>query len=78
VVSLFQKFAQNKTVRVKFGVFNMGNATEIRATRRPQYAIIKSDGTFRHATAEELKGEHPALLAAAAAGETSCVTELAK
>lgn len=56
-IRVFQQYAQNKTVRVKFGVFNTGNRTEVTASRRPQYAIIKSDGTFRHATPEEILGE---------------------
>lgn len=77
VLRMFQQYAQNKTVRIKFGIFNMGTQTEITATRRPQFAIIKSDGTFRHATDAEKLGEHAVLTPAPVVAEdASCSKQL--
>lgn len=61
VLPLFQDIVRTKRVPVKIGIFNMGLATAIRDSGRPQYTIIKSDGTFRTATETEMNGE-PLLL----------------
>lgn len=71
---LFQSLARSQAVKVKFGLFNMGNRTEVQASQRPQFAIVEPDGTFRHATEDELVGEpearREALIAAAEAAPT--------
>ena len=59
--SLFKGMAQRGTYPIKFGLFNLGNSTEIRQTRRPQFMIIEPAGSFRRATALEQLGELPGM-----------------
>lgn len=45
----FQKATQSRRFPIKFGVFNAGNATEIKATNRPVFTIFREDGSIRRA-----------------------------
>lgn len=73
---LFQNLARSQVTKVKFGLFNMGNRTEVTESQRPQYSIVQPDGTFRHATEDEIEGE-PRARRGYLTGEPGCEAKLA-
>ncbi len=56
-VDLFRQYIWAGVYPIKFIVINTGLKTEIRQTQRPQYAVMKLDGTFRQASYLERLGE---------------------
>lgn len=58
VAKVFQKYAQGKQYKIKFGIINTGYQTQVDASGRPRFSIVESGGTFRRATAEEVLGHN--------------------
>jgi hypothetical protein len=57
ILPLLQDVARTKRIPVKIGVFFMGLPTTVKESGRPQFSIIKSDGTFRAASPHEIVGD---------------------
>lgn len=57
VAHMFRRLATGRVVPVKFGIFNGGTESEVRALSRPQFTIITSTGLYREASPKEIWGE---------------------
>lgn len=54
---LFQKYAQGKQFKIKFGLINTGYQSEVDETRMPRFTFFENNGTARRATVEEVIGK---------------------
>lgn len=52
-LELFQSMTRRRSVPVKFAIFNSGLKSQVRATRRPRFLVIKRDGSIRPLKSDE-------------------------